>query len=660
MPGGGFFPITVRSFRNRYITVLLLVFFPFTFFAQRGSISLNPRKLSKAEQKMVEDAHNLYEEGNYLLALPYYQKLLEAHPKELFFKYKLAACYLYKSDENEKALEYFQTILKEKPKSPDINYFLGRAYHLNYRFDEAIEQFRIYTKTNPPADRKKETQRLIKNCENGKKLVAAPVEAKITNIGEPVNTGASEYVPVISSDQSVMVFTYRGEESMGGQQGEEGYFEDVFYTEKTDGEWVKPVNLGENINSYGHDAAIALSPDGQILFIYKASNKGDIYVSKLEGKSWSAPVPIKGDVNSNSWEGSISLSADGRTVYFSSERPGGLGGKDLYKAELMPNGSWGKVRSLGPTINTKFDDDAPFIHPDGKTLYFSSKGHNSMGGYDIFRTELNGEAWTVPANAGYPVNTPGDDIYFVLAANGTTGYYSSGKSGGSGQQDIYTVEIPAATTSLLLVKGIVTLDDKPIESIVKVMVQGTDTAYIENTSNAASGKYLLTLPGGKNYKITYALEGYEAQSQEVNADQLTGYLEKDIDIKFYSSGFAVTKLKANDTAKTAVTAISADTAKMDIANLKADGLIYKVQVAAYRLPDNYKFKHLLSLGKVERLNFEDGITRFTMGSFETLAEADVLKKKCIDAGVTDAFVTAIYKGKRVLLDDLPKSGIFPK
>lgn len=640
--------------------VILLAFFllPFISLAQRGSISLNPKKLSREELQMVEEAHNLYEEGNYLLAIPYYQKLLQAHPKELFFKYKLASCYLYKSDEHATALDYFKTIFEEKPKSPDINYFLGRAYHLNYKFDEATEQFKQYQLTKPPPDRKKETQRLLQNCANAKKLVVAPVEAKIENIGSPINTGASEYVPVISSDQSVMIFTYRGELSTGGLQGAEGYFEDVFISEKKDGKWSEPANIGENINSSLHDASIALSPDGQILFIYKEAGKGDIYVSKLEGKNWSSPEPIKGDVNTaGAWEGSISLTADKRTVYFSSEKPGGLGGKDLYKAELKADGSWGKVTNLGPTINTKYDDDAPFIHPDGKTLYYSSKGHNSMGGYDIFKTELTGETWSAPQNMGYPVNTPDDDIYFVLAANGTTGYYSSGKAGGAGQQDIYTLEIPGNKKVLLLVKGIVTLNDEPTDAIVNVYADGSDSSMLQSNSNASSGKYLLTLAGGKNYKVTYSLTGQEPQTQLITAAQLSDYEEKSIDIKFYSKDLASTKLKANDTIK-ADTVVAVQ--PVDISTKTAEGLIYKVQVAAYRLPDNYKFKSLLSLGKVDRNNYNDGITRFTMGSFNTQAEAEVFRKKVIDAGVTDAFVTAVYQGKRYTIDELIQKNILTK
>lgn len=176
------------------------------------------------------------------------------------------------------------------------------------------------------------------------------------------------------------------------------YYEDVFSTHKENGTWVAPSSIGENINTKEHDAAIALSNDGQKLFIFNdnGSNGGDIYISKLDGSNWSDVVRLEGDINTVAWEGSCALSADEKTLYFSSERIGGLGGKDIYASQKNADGTWGTAKNLGDKINTSLDDDAPFIHPDGKTLIYSSKGLNSMGGYDIFTTEYNpsDSSWT--------------------------------------------------------------------------------------------------------------------------------------------------------------------------------------------------------------------------------------------------------------------------
>lgn len=234
---------------------------------------------------------------------------------------------------------------------------------------------------------------MVEYCNNGKILVAAAVDAKIENIGDILNTVGSEYAPVVSSDESVIIYTYTGDQSVGGLQNDYNqpdtfglYYEDVFISHKEGGNWVTPSGIGANINSNLNDAAIAISNDGQKLFIFKDNSYdgGDIYISTNDSASWSNPEKIKGDVNTAAWEGSASLSADEKTLYFASERPGGYGGRDLYKATLLADGSWGNVQNLGMNVNTIRNDDAPFIHPDGKTLIYSSEALNSMGSYDIF------------------------------------------------------------------------------------------------------------------------------------------------------------------------------------------------------------------------------------------------------------------------------------
>lgn len=672
---------------KRYLIVFFLGLFCFSFNvkAQKGVIKLDKKKLSPEDELALETAHTFFEEGNYILALPYFQSLNEAHPEDIFFKYKLGVCYLYKTDQHDLALKFLKEVYDEKSDAADIYFYLGKAYLINYKFDEAIEQLNKYVKEKIPDFRKKEALRVLENCQNGKLLVANPVNAKIENIGPPINTEAAEYVPVISADESVMIYTYRGENSVGGLQEGEGYYEDVYISEKVDGKWSEPRNIGDNINGYSHDASIALSSDGQKLFIYKntPANKGDIYISYLQGKEWSMPEKVKGDVNTNSaWEGSVSLASDERTLYFSSERDGGLGGKDLYKAEIQSDGSWGNVQNLGPAINTIYDDDAPFFHPDGKTMYFSSQGHSSMGGYDIFTTELKEDkTWTTPENMGYPINTTGDDIYFVLAANGTTGYYSSGKAGGQGQQDIYVLYIEPKKVPLVLVKGVVTLDDKPVEASVSVLEENNDQSYLDLKSNEATGKYLANFPAGKNYKLVFNLTGYDGQTEKLEAVNVTDYLEKEINIKFYSKkdSLAMAEKPKEESPKEEVakvdTVIPTPTptpAPVDtvqnlkglietIADKSAEGLIFRVQIAAYKKPQNYNFQRLLSLGKVERVNLNDGITRFVIGEmYNTLNEAREFNKKVIAAGQTDAFVTAIYQGKRVYIEDLIKQNVIFK
>jgi tetratricopeptide (TPR) repeat protein len=643
------------------------------------SQSMKTRKWRKTELDSLEKAQLMFQEQEYALALPLYEPLQEHHPKEIYLKYVVGICGLYRSDLHEKSLELLTQVYEKNKKAQDIEYDLARAYHYNYKFDDALLLLDKYLKKKKLTDQqKKNAEQLISYCNNGKILVAAPVDAQIENCGDVINTVNSEYVPVISSDEQVMIYTYRGDQSTGGKQdgsnvpdilGE--YYEDVFITHKENGHWVTPSSIGANINTNLNDAAIAISNDGQKLFIFRDNgyDGGDIYISKLKGENWSEPEKIKGEVNTPAWEGSASLSADEKTLYFSSEKPGGLGGKDIYKATLLADSTWGNIKNLGPSINTPYDDDAPFIHPDGLTMLYSSKGLNSMGGYDIFKTEYNPKdsSWLTPVNIGYPINTPDEDIYFVLAANGTNGYYASGKSGGYGLQDIYSVDVSKVMKApvVFMLSGITTVDSVPVEAKIKIDVIEKNVSFREFTSNSLSGSYLANLPPGANYKVTYELKGYPTQTRNIEAMTLGSYTEKVVNINFTIPKDTIAK-KDSLSVKSDSSAIKTDSTHItkmtdsvaDIGNLTKEGLEFKVQIAAYTKPTHYNYDHLKGLGKVEKLLLGDGITRFTIGgSFKTLNEANIFKKKVIAAGQKDAFVTAIYKGKRVYMEELEKLGL---
>ena len=745
---------------TKLLTFLFLVSLSFLVQAQNKSFFSTKSGYTNAEADSLERADYLYDEGDYPVALPNYILLNEAHPKDLSLLYKMGVCYLYKNDEHDKAIECFTKIMEKDKKASDINYYLGRAYLLNYKFDEALDCFNKYLLSKKiKEDRKKETEHYIENCNNGRKLLASPVEVKIENIGNVVNTAASEYVPVISSDESVLIFTYRGPKSTGGRQNvlnqpdEYGiYYEDVFISNRVDGKWTEPQGIGDNVNGIGHDACIALSSDGQKLFVYKNTSKdmGDIYMSRLQGKEWSYPEQLKGDINTPTfWEGSISLSADEKTVYFASERPGGYGGRDLYKATLQSDGTWRDTMNLGGGINTPYNDDAPFIHPDGTQLYFSSEGHNSMGGYDIFKVDLQLDGtWSEPVNIGYPINTTDDEKFYVLTADGKRGYYSSGKPGGYGQQDIYTVEpgIIGKKVVLILLKGQVTRNDQPAEADVIVTSTDNEQNQASYKSNGATGKYLVNLPSGHNYKVVYKLNGYDDQVQTIEAKNIDSFSEKVIDIKFFdkaqlylvdSTGkilktatqngfgsfvfdnlppdkFCLFKLMPDDDTvmiknlKIFVNGsdvprkvikrngslfkfeqLEADKSNLEksveenttlalpkvvppttvpqtydeylaqYGNASAPGLEFRVQIAAFRLPENYNYKKLTGLGKIDKLDGGNGITRFTIGgAFATLKAADSHKKKAVNQGTPDAFVYPVYQGNKITWKELVSANFY--
>jgi dipeptidyl aminopeptidase/acylaminoacyl peptidase len=272
----------------------------------------------------------------------------------------------------------------------------------------------------------------------GQKLIIVErdtLRIEIERLGPEVNSEFDDYAPVITADGEYLYFTsrrpYTDKEKKKNRMSQERIYEAIW--DESSQSWLEATPLGTDINVPGRNISnVAISNDGQRLLIYQDDRygNGDIYETYLKGNTWSQPVSLGNSVNSDDHESSASISPDGRTIYFVSERKGGEGKRDIWKATRDKNGNWGKPENLGKTINTKYDEEAVYIHPDGKTLYFSSKGHNSMGGYDIFKSELVNGKWSEPINLGEPINTPEDDLFFVLAANGRTGYYATGRSGG--------------------------------------------------------------------------------------------------------------------------------------------------------------------------------------------------------------------------------------
>jgi WD40 repeat protein/tetratricopeptide repeat protein len=642
----------VKKIKSLFLFLMLTCIYSIGY-TQNKAIALNVKIFDKADKANLDKAEDFFLQEYYTLALPIYEDLIEKYPNETYLQYRLGMCYLKKQDAYDKAVLYLKPIAESDPDAADIKYFLGIAYHLTYQFDDAIKVFNEYLNQKIDDEQQQITKRLIENCMNAKMLVATPAEVTITNIGAPINSEASEYVPVISSDEQTMLFTYVGKKSKGG-------FEDIFISEKSaNGQWKNPEPLGDNINGYNHDACIALSPDGQTLFIYKDSKekKGEIYYSKLSGNSWSDPKPLLGEVNTNHWEGSASLSADGKTLYFTSDKPAGFGGRDIYKATLINDSIWGNIENLGPTINTPYNDDAPFIHPDGRTLVFSSEGHNSMGGYDIFHTQLqlNG-TWLPPTNIGFPINSPDRDTYYVLSADGKTGYFSSGRPGGYGLQDIYSVMpgLVGFIPTIAVVKGTITLNNQPAEAEIIVTIQSSEETHSKLGSNSVTGEYLTNLPKGDIYEVIYKLKdahllklkGDSIVMELIAIENTDDFVEINKNIAFYTVDFESDIIAEEENIEEVY------------GDKSMDGLIFKVQIAAYNMPENYSYDRLKGLGEVEKSLLDDGITRFTIGgNFNTLNLANEHRDKVVARGQDDAFVTAIYKGKRVYLEELIEQGI---
>lgn len=373
---------------------------------------------------------------------------------------------------------------------------------------------------------------------------------EIERLSRKVNSSFNDYAPVITADGQTMFFTSRRpvtkKELKKKKEARENIYRSTFNEDQKG--WDEAIMLPQNINNPSrYNSNIAISNDGQRLLIYRDDQfgNGDIFESFLKGETWSDPQPFPKVINSEAHESSASIAPDGRTIYYVSERLGGIGGRDIWKCTKENDGSWSAPINLGPVVNTNTDEESVFIHPDGKTLYFSSKGHGSKGGYDIFKTEMHNGQWSNPMNLGEPINTTGDDLFFVLTADGETGYYASSRD--AKEKDIFVVRFIAKSTEnkqvepdLTVLKGI-TRDDKtkvPLEAKIIITDNELNTVIGEFNSNSASGKYLIPLPGGKNYGIAVSAPGYIFHSENVGIAKVAGYYEviRDIDLKKLETG----------------------------------------------------------------------------------------------------------------------------
>jgi len=390
-------------------------------------------------------------------ALDMYKLAADADPNSVEANFKAGDTYL-QTTEKSKATQYLLRAYQlDSDYKFNMLYKIGSAYQYGYEFDKAIDYYKQYKQklesntgyNGVDKTPMSEVERRIEECNTGKRLMDDPVNYSITNVGTAINSELWDYAPVVNADETVMIFTSRRGPDQGNLNenvfDDNFYYEDIFISKKSGGEWQPAENIGPVVNTKFHDSNLGFSPDGKTLYIYSDEGNGDIYyTNNLSEDTWSEPVGLSDNINSSGYnEKSVSQSADGNTLFFASNRPGGNGGFDIYYSTKNKKGEWGPSKNLGRVINTEGDEDGPFIQYDGKTLYFSSTAHNGMGGFDIFKSEYDSASneWSTPENLGYPLNSPDDDIYFVMTKDGKTGYYATVREEGMGYNDIYKVKI---------------------------------------------------------------------------------------------------------------------------------------------------------------------------------------------------------------------------
>jgi outer membrane protein OmpA-like peptidoglycan-associated protein len=370
-------------------------------------------------------------------ALSAYLEAYKLAPDDAETNFKVGVTYLH-TEQKFKGLAFLEKAYHTHPEvDADIEYHLGMAYQYDHQYGKAKEHYTKFKEQNKKfsdiANHK------IAECIVGDSLSRHPAYVEIKNVGTAINTNFHEYSPLLADDGRMMIFSSnRSTDDYKIKSGSN--FEDIYVSYRQGELWSTPKKISENINTKYNDAAASLSHDGKTLFLYYEAGAGDIYVSKFDGNDWSKPVPLNKNINTPLfWETSACLSPDGKKLYFTSNRPGGKGELDIYVSELDASGNWGKAVNLGPTINTPLNEDAPFIHADGATLYFSSDGHPTMGSNDIFKTELKDGKWSKPVNLGYPINSIEYDGFFTLSADKKTAYYSAMRADGLGNADIYQI-----------------------------------------------------------------------------------------------------------------------------------------------------------------------------------------------------------------------------
>lgn len=468
-------------------------------------------------------------------ALTLYREILASEPRNSTALYWTARCH-YHLKRYDLAKDYLERAVAIDPNvQGDINLFFGKIYHRLAELDLAIEYYDRFLELNKGKQsfEVEEATRFVSECRYAKEMMQAPVPVTIRNMGPDVNTRFDEYAPSITADGKKLLFTSRRSDATGGEIDEGGdykFFEDIYVTEydAAEEEWSTAKGVDGAVNTPQYDAVLSVAPSGDEMFVYRnnANSAGDIFTSKYNKSSneWMAPEKMPRPINTSYFESSCSITADGKTFYFISERPEGLGQGDIYVSERGGNGAWSKPRNLGKVVNTELDEKFVFIHPNGKTLFFASDGHQTLGSYDIFRSEFVNGQWSIPVNLGYPINTVNEESTFSLRGDNLRMYIAAEYPDALGERDLYEIDISAYT---LLSEGydkssygtvILTVEDgsqKRVKGaeVVFLLDTGSDREVVRAKTDKL-GRVRVNLPGGVTYRVQVA-SGRKAEETKI-------------------------------------------------------------------------------------------------------------------------------------------------
>ncbi len=478
------------------------------------TITVGQSEILKVAQKHVQD-------GNYIAAKKIYKRIADKDTTNAVANYGAGYCILNIAGNKKEAVKYLERSIAAGIKDPDAYYHLGTAYLFAYDYDMSSAAYQEY-KNAGNGNYMAQVSRRLDMVDNARKLVDAPVNVEFENLGDKINTEHPDYYPFISANESLLVYTSRRKKNVQARLEFDGFYpSDIWISRVVEGEFQTSYNPGKPLNTPLDEQVVGMSADGDRLFVYMDNIKefGDIYYSDFKEGEYEAKKRFEDVINSEHFESSATASVDEKTLFFVSSRPGGYGGKDIYMTRKLPTGNWAKPQNLGDKINTAEDEDFPNLFYDGKTMYFASNGHNSIGGYDLFESTWDPDknTWTQPKNLGFPINTPDDELSITFTKDQKYAYTSRWRPDSKGNLDIYSIKF---------------LDEDPRQTVFKCKIRQANTenvvknAFIIVTDNRTeeeignfipdpnNGNIIIPLAPG-SYNIIIDADGYQNLMEDI-------------------------------------------------------------------------------------------------------------------------------------------------
>jgi tetratricopeptide (TPR) repeat protein len=630
------------------------------------------------------EAQYLVEENEYEKAIDVYRKMLKEVPNYSFVKYKIGLLYLKTDDLKNRAVEILEEAstdigldfneksLRETRAPADVLLYLGEAYQIQNNIDKATEVYDKYKNMITPADENYSVvEQRLKTCKNALEAFKSPERISTKNLGDPVNDENSNFGAVFSGDGNTLVFTSYTRNYM-----------DNYVVKKENGVWMNPKKISENISGKYYLKTSSMSFDGEELYLTTDDfERNDLFVSYKEGKTWTEAEKLGKTINGKkSNETHACVSKDKNTIYYTSDREGGQGGLDIYKATRDAKGGWGEAVNLGPEINTPFDESTPFVTMDDKYLFFSSKGHSSIGGFDIFYIDLQSKSMAV--NLGYPANTSGDDLFFVPDNSLTSGYISRYESDSKGKKDIYYISVLPPMKIAGVLKNAdnnksindgnieISIIDKKTSDLIETIssnngtfnreiIPGEYTIAVNNENFEAFTKDIIVPEdfSGLEFLVDIALKPI-AQEEELIAEVVeeevevpvvavvepikeepviepiveekpivkeeTVIEEKVVEEKVVEKPKPVEKVPEKEVVKYVPTKVT------------FGEKTYSVQLMALKTPIDISF--FKNVDGIQQKKYDDGYYRYTVGNTKSYTEAQELKETIKKAGYKDAYI----------------------